>query len=42
MIDYVELQLGGEPIDHITGEMLDTWFELTTQLGIKNSLYSMY
>jgi hypothetical protein len=22
--------------------MLDTWFELTTQLGIKNSLYSMY
>jgi hypothetical protein len=25
MIDYVELQLGGEPIDRITGDMLDTW-----------------
>lgn len=41
MIDWVELQLGGEPIDRITGEMLDTWFELTTQLGTKNSLYNM-
>ena len=41
MIDYVEIQLGGEPIDHITGEMIDTWFEFSTQLGIKNSLYSM-
>ena len=41
MIDYVELQLGGEPIDHITGDILDAWMELSTQLGIKNSLYNM-
>ena len=41
MIDYVEIQLGGEPIDRITGEMLDTWLELTTQLGTKNALYNM-
>lgn len=41
MIDYVELQLGGEPIDHITGDILDAWLELSTQLGIKNSLYTM-
>jgi hypothetical protein len=41
MIDFVELQLGGEPIDRITGDLLDAWMELTTQLGIKNSLYTM-
>jgi len=41
MIDYIELQLGGEPIDHITGDILDAWMELSTQLGIKNSLYTM-
>jgi hypothetical protein len=41
MIEWVELQLGGEPIDRITGEMLDTWLELTTQLGTKNAVYSM-
>ena len=41
MIDWVELQLGGEPIDRITGDLLDAWMELTTQLGIKNSLYTM-
>jgi len=41
MIDYVELQLGGEPIDRITGDLLDIWMELTTQLGIKNSVYNM-
>jgi hypothetical protein len=41
MIEWVELQLGGEPIDRITGDMLDTWMELTTQLGTKNSVYSM-
>ena len=41
MIDYVELQLGGEPIDRITGDMLDTWMELTNELGIKNSVYKM-
>jgi hypothetical protein len=41
MIDYVELQLGGEPIDRITGDMMDAWMELSTQLGIKNTLYKM-
>ena len=41
MLDWVELQLGGEPIDRITGDLLDSWMELTTQLGIKNSVYSM-
>ena len=41
MIEWVEIQLGGEPIDRVTGEMLDAWFEVSTQLGIKNSLYSM-
>jgi hypothetical protein len=30
MIDYVELQLGGEPIDRITGELMDAWMELST------------
>ena len=41
MIDYVEIQLGGEQIDRITGDMMDAWLELTTQLGIQNSLYNM-
>ena len=41
MLDWVELQLGGEPIDRITGELLDAWMELTTHTGIKNGLYSM-
>lgn len=41
MIDYVELQLGGETIDRITGDLMDAWMEVSTQLGIKNSLYTM-
>ena len=41
MIDWVEVQLGGETIDHITGDLIDAYYELTTQLGIKNSLYEM-
>ena len=41
MLDWVELQLGGEPIDRISGDLLDSWMELTTELGIKNSVYSM-
>lgn len=41
MIDYVELQLGGEPIDRMTGDLMDAWMELSTQLGIKNALYTM-
>jgi len=41
MLDYVELQLGGEMIDKISGTLLDAWMELSTQLGIKNILYTM-
>ena len=41
MIDYVELQLGGEPIDRITGDMLDTWMELTNDISKKNVVYTM-
>ena len=41
MIDYVELQLGGEKIDRMTGELMDAWMELSTQIGIKNTLYTM-
>ena len=41
MIDWVELQLGGEPIDRITGELLDIWMELSVHLGIKNTIYNM-
>ena len=41
MIDYVELQLGGEKIDKMTGELMDAWMELSTQIGIKNTLYTM-
>jgi len=41
LIDWVEIQLGGETIDHITGDLIDAYYELTTQLGIKNSLYEM-
>ena len=41
MIDFVELQLGGEMIDRISGDLLDAWMEISTQLGIKNSAYQM-
>ena len=41
MIDYVELQLGGEPIDRITGDMMNILMELTTTTGKKISLYPM-
>ncbi|NDB86703.1 MAG: hypothetical protein EB127_29015, partial [Alphaproteobacteria bacterium] len=41
MIDNIELQLGGEMVDRISGDMMDIWMELTTQIGVKNSLYSM-
>ena len=41
MIDYVELQIGGEMIDKISGTLLDAWMELITPLGIKNILYTM-
>lgn len=41
MIDYVELQLGGEPIDRIYGDMIDIWYELSTNLSVKNAYYKM-
>jgi hypothetical protein len=41
MIDNVELQFGGEMIDRVSGDLMDAWMELSTQLGIKNSLYTM-
>lgn len=41
MLDYIELQLGGEPIDRITGDLMDAWMELSTELGVKNTLYTM-
>lgn len=41
MIDYVELQLGGEPIDRVYGDMIDIWYELQTNLGVKNAYYKM-
>jgi hypothetical protein len=41
MLDWVELQLGGEPIDRITGDMMNLWMELSTPAGKKQSIYSM-
>ena len=41
MIDFVELQLGGETVDRISGEMMDIWMEMTTQIGVKGAVYSM-
>ena len=41
MIDYVELQFGGEPIDRITGDLMNLWCELSTISGKKQALYSM-
>ena len=41
MIDWVELQFGGEPIDRITGDMMNILMELTTTYGKKQALYSM-
>ena len=41
MIDYVELQFGGESIDRITGDMMNLWMELSTPAGKKEALYKM-
>ena len=41
MIDYVELQFGGEQIDRITGDMMNLWMELSTPAGKKEALYKM-
>jgi hypothetical protein len=41
MIDYVEVQFGGQPIDRISGQLMDVWNEVTVDIGVKNSYYSM-
>ena len=41
MLDWVEVQFGGEPIDRIQADILDAWMELTTKPGVKTQLYSM-
>ena len=41
MIDHIELQLGGETVDRISGDLMDLWMELTTQIGVKGALYNM-
>ena len=41
IIDWVELQFGGEPIDRITGEFLDIFIDITTPTGKKQPLYDM-
>ena len=41
MIEWVELQLGGEPIDRITGDMMNAWMELSTPPGKKQAIYTM-
>ena len=41
IIDWVELQFGGEPIDRISGDLLDIFLELTSTVGKKQSLYKM-
>lgn len=41
IIDWVELQFGGEPIDRITGDLLDIFMDITTPSGKKQPLYDM-
>ena len=41
IIDWIELQFGGESIDRITGEFLNSWMDITTDFGKKQSLYNM-
>jgi hypothetical protein len=41
MIDWIELQFGGETIDRITGEFLNSWMEINTDIGKKQLLYYM-
>jgi len=41
MIEYIELQFGGEPIDRITGDMMNILMELYTTEGKKQALYPM-
>lgn len=41
IIDWVELQFGGEQIDRITGDFLDIFMDITTPPGKKQPLYDM-
>ncbi len=41
IIKKVELQIGGETIDEITGKSLDVYQELVVPYGLKNSYYEM-
>jgi hypothetical protein len=41
MIDWVELQFGGEQIDRITGEFMNSWMDITCDAGKKQLLYNM-
>ena len=41
MIEWVELQFGGEPIDRVSGEFLNSWMDITTDAGKKPILYNM-
>ena len=41
MIDWVELQFGGEPIDRISGDLMNLWMELSTNSSKKQALYEM-
>ena len=41
MIEWVELQFGGEPIDRVTGEFLNSWMDISTDAGKKPVLYNM-
>ena len=41
IIDWVELQFGGEPIDRISGDLLDIFLDITTPSGKKQALYDM-
>jgi len=41
IIDWVELQFGGEPIDRISGDLLDIFLDITTPTGKKQPLYDM-
>jgi len=41
IIDWVELQFGGEPIDRVSGDLLDIFMDITTPSGKKQPLYDM-
>ena len=41
IIDYVEIEIGGQPIDRQYGEWMDIWSELTTEEGHMSGLKTM-